>query len=72
MYKTLGNINLENAELMIENSPKFSSNRKRVFYEKARKAKEKSLNGSITVSRVTPDTLELESSIFKKGKKSVS
>ena len=33
MYTTLGKINLENAELMIGNSPKFSSNRKRVFYE---------------------------------------
>ena len=42
MYKTLGKIELENVELMIGNAPKFSSDRKRIFYEKARKAKEKS------------------------------
>lgn len=68
MYKTLGKIELENAELMAGSPPKFSSDRKREFYERARKEKEKSLNGSITVSRVTPDTPELESCIFKKGK----
>lgn len=68
MYRTLGKIELENKDLMIGNPPKFSSHRKRVFFERARKAKEKDLNGSITVSRVTPDTPELESIVFQKGR----
>lgn len=67
-YKTLGKIELENADLMSGNTPKFSSGRKRLFFERARKVKEKALSGSMIVTRCTPDTAELESTVFKKGK----
>ena len=66
VYKTLGKTELENVELIASFTPNFTEKRKREFFGEARKIKEKSLTGSVTVTRCTPDDDFIDSAVFTK------
>lgn len=66
LYKTLGKIKLDNADLINYSTPKFTVERKIKYFNKAREAKKKSLNGSVTVTRCTPNNKDIDSFVFTK------
>lgn len=66
LYKTLGKIKLDAEDLIAYSTSKFTVERKIKYFNKAREAKEKSLNGSVTVTRCTPNNKDIDSFVFTK------
>lgn len=66
LYKTLGKIKLNAEDLIIFSTPKFTVERKIKYFNKAREAKQRYLNGSVTVTRCTPNNKDMDSFVFTK------